>query len=158
MSRQLIAGGFAVGVIVLALAFGVPQLIDATQTDAQASFNLTVGESSNATETLAVEAKAVNATADNATIELTDLRSLDTNSTTLNGSETDSVSLSGDTISVELRSTAGNASLLTVTYPPMFAWDDSARTVMENLDVVFVLVVVLAILAVVMLWGGIKDI
>lgn len=149
-----IKAGFAVGILVLAVALFVPTLIDGTQENASETLQLSENESRELTDTLTVRAENFSEANDNATVHFENSRTFASNSTFVNASQNGNVMLSGDRINVSLSTVDADGATVSVSYPPMFGWDDGSRTFLEHAGLIIAmlaLAIVLVMVAVVFL-------
>lgn len=148
MAHELIKLGVTMGILVLAGALLAPPLIDATETDSSETVQLSVNESEELTDVLEVKAINVSHANQNATLNVTNLRNYSHNQTTLNVSNTTTTDLSGDTLTITLKSVDDqNRAAVKIDYPAYLGWNQQARVFMENIPIViamlaFVMVVV----------------
>lgn len=148
MSKALTVA-FAVVIIGLAAALFAPTLIDATQGNAVAVEQMEVGDTANLTERLTLSLDAVNTAQDNATVTLTDETTFADTQTIVDNDTTSSTTLSGDVINVSVSNIdASDVVTLSVTYPPMFAWNDGARVFYENSGIIIAALALVMVVAV----------
>lgn len=142
----------AMGILLLAVALLVPTLANSVNDNEAQTFNLSVNETQELTDKLQVELTDTQQQAanDNATVKYTNLDDLSTNKTTLNESTNDKLNLSGDTITVQVKNISSNAAQVRSEYPPMFGWNNGARTFYEESDTI---IIGLAVAIVIVLFG-----
>jgi len=136
---------FALGLVVLVVALFIPTLVGTSLEDARTTLNLSEDESTELTDKLRVEvtnattSPSVPATPSNATIEYTDLGNLDTNSSVMDQGTNTTLNLSGDSIDTGMEFVTNDSARFNVTHPPMFGWNDSARSFIGFMDTLLVL-------------------
>jgi len=149
---RLVGSIFAFGLLVLVAALLVPGMIDATQDQQQQTVNLTTDERTELTDYLDMTLDATNATAadaGNRTANVTyhQTKDLLEGTTSVNGTESTTLSLDSDTINTTVSSIEANSSVITAKYPPMMGWHDQARTFAENSGIILALLSMITILA-----------
>lgn len=137
----------ALSVLSLAAALFVPVFIDATGTNSVDSAELSEGQTANITDRLSVTADVIDTTSNTANYTLRNEDTLNTTTTSLGIGSNETVSLSGENITVTHdRITSDNTTVVTLDYSPMFGWNDSARTFIQNMDIVLAALAILMIL------------
>lgn len=124
---------FIAGLAVLALIFGtlVPAQFSAVNIDnTQILLNMSEGETENVFRT--VNATALEVTTTNVTVQLKDTRTNDVNTTKINETETETVTLRDYEINITAVSLQPPTEVdLTFTYPGVYPLSDSAVTILE---------------------------
>lgn len=150
MARNPIMWAFGIGVLILIVGLLVPAMITSTTQDTTEAVILEENETAELTDTLQIGLDQVQTSAsytDNATVSLTNLRDYDSTQAVINDTASDTLTLSGDSITVAVDLRTSSSALLSATFAGTFGWNDGARTVMQNMDVIIVLLAILFSLA-----------
>lgn len=131
----------ALGILALLIAVAVPASIAVINDPAQGTFDLDEGDTVTVTQTLDVIIEETTQT--DATVTLRDSETLSSETQTLSEGQTAEYTVDNESMNVTLRAAQGanaNATVL-VEYPRTYGWDSGAKTFIENMP--FILVVVL---------------
>lgn len=136
MTHQAVLGAFALGALIFAVGVFMSPMISATAEDAETSVELADNDSEEVMQYLEVE-PSVNETNGNATVTVRNTRTFDTSDTAeLQTGDEDTVTVSGENVTVQNSAFSDPEVVLDVTYPPTFAYDGGAKTFYGNLDVI----------------------
>lgn len=129
---------FGFVVLTLLIAVAVPAAVSITTDDATVTYDLDIGETETVTEQLVVIVQDSSKT--DAEITLRDDKTLDSQTETLNESETQQYTVSNETVNVTLQQAGGAQANATVAvdYPRTYGWSDGAKTVVDNLPLMLV--------------------
>lgn len=142
MGARLIGVIFAIGVMGLVIALFAPNAIDPIINNVSHTENMTEGETVELTDTLSLTLNDVDQGNDTVNATYRAVRTQNATSVSLNVSETKSVQLDGDTLSLTLDEIESNSdAILTAEYQPVFGWDSGPRTFVENLDIIMMILV-----------------
>lgn len=139
MAHKIVIGGFALGVLILAVGLFVAPLAGDTQTDARTVVELADGgDRVDVTQRLGANA-TINDTTRNATITVTNTQTFDSANTTLQEGDNTTLTVQGENVSVSYETYNGNA-VVRFDYPPTYGYNDETKLFFENLGLLLTLI------------------
>jgi hypothetical protein len=141
MARNVVVAVFVLGVAGLVLGGLVPGLHNATTNDVEQTSLLDVGEASEVDDKFLLNATEASVNGSNATVRVTDLSTQERNTTTLDVSNSSSVVVGGENVTVTLDQVRSSSSVVvTSRYASLYGMDEGPRFVFENASLLLVIV------------------
>lgn len=139
MSQRLAVGLTALGLFALLIAFAIPPAIDASQSTTNDTF--VIGENDTRTVTDGLNVTLENSTDSEATVLLFDVESGVSHTVELAENSTSDVTINSENVTVRLAEgdATDTEAQLTVEYSPRYGWDDGAKAVAGQMDVILLL-------------------
>lgn len=151
MSNKLISLALFLGVATLVVAFVIPAMASAPGEPINETSQLDVGDTAEFEGSFSLTVDDVDQGAEEVTVTLVDLDSNESNGTTINEGETESLEVAGETVDVtvvEILDT--DSAILGVSYSSTYGWSDGASLFADQMDVLVTLMGFLLMAAFVM--------
>jgi hypothetical protein len=149
MARNVVVAVFVLGVVGLMLGGLVPGLHNATTNDVKQTTVLDQEDAQEINDKFLLNATSVSLNGSNATVRVTDLQSQERNTTTLNVSDTSSVVVGGENVTVTLDDVRrSSTAVVTSRYASLYGMDEGPRFVFENAALLVVIVALAMVIVV----------
>lgn len=149
MARNVVVAVFVLGVVGLMLGGLVPGLHNATTNDVKQTTVLDQEDAQEINDKFLLNATSVSLNGSNATVRVTDLSTQERNSTTVNVSNSSSVVVGGENVTVTLDDVrSSSTAVVTSRYASLYGMDDGPRFVFENAALLLVIVALAMVIVV----------